>query len=62
MTATPYPSDVRGATGSEPEGLVLGDRELPFKLPKNLPELRTYLQGALEIEHLTIPPYLTRFR
>lgn len=59
MTATPYPSDVRGATGSEPEGLVLGDRELPFKLPKNLPELRTYLQGALEIEHLTIPPYLT---
>jgi len=62
VTATPYPSDVRGATGSEPEGLVLGDRELPFKLPKNLPELRTYLQGVLEIEHLTIPPYLTRFR
>jgi hypothetical protein len=46
-------------TGSEPEGLVLGDRELPFELPKSLAELRTYLQGALEIEHLTIPPYLT---
>jgi Ferritin-like len=41
------------------DGLVLGDQELPFTLPKNLPELRTYLQGALEIEHLTIPPYLT---
>jgi Ferritin-like len=41
------------------EGLVLGDRELPFELPKNLAELRMYLQGALEIEHLTIPPYLT---
>ncbi len=46
-------------TGNEPDGLVLGDRELPFALPKSLPELRTYLQGALEIEHLTIPPYLT---
>jgi hypothetical protein len=46
-------------TGNEPEGLVLGDRELPFELPENLDELRTYLQGALEIEHLTIPPYLT---
>jgi hypothetical protein len=49
------PPDVRGAT----EGVVLGDKELPFTLPENLPELRTYLQGALEIEHLTIPPYLT---
>ncbi|MGH3999334.1 MAG: ferritin-like domain-containing protein [Pseudonocardiaceae bacterium] len=46
-------------TGNEPDGLVLGDRELPFELPKNLAELRRYLQGALEIEHLTIPPYLT---
>ena len=46
-------------TGNEPEGLVLGDQELPFELPKNLAELRRYLQGALEIEHLTIPPYLT---
>ena len=59
MTATPHPPDVRGATASEPEGLVLGDRELPFTLPKTLDELRMYLQGALEIEHLTIPPYLT---
>lgn len=55
MTATNHPSDVRGVF----EGIVLGDKELPFKLPKNLPELRKYLQGALEIEHLTIPPYLT---
>ncbi|MGH3874972.1 MAG: ferritin-like domain-containing protein [Pseudonocardiaceae bacterium] len=46
-------------TGNEPEGVVLGDQELPFALPKDLPELRKYLQGALEIEHLTIPPYLT---
>ncbi|MGQ0777224.1 MAG: ferritin-like domain-containing protein [Pseudonocardiales bacterium] len=56
MTTTPHPSDVRGA---EPEGVVLGGRELPCALPKTLHELRTYLQGALEIEHLTIPPYLT---
>jgi Ferritin-like len=41
------------------EGLVLGEAQLPFKLPESLPELRKYLQGALEIEHLTIPPYLT---
>lgn len=46
-------------SGNEPDGLVLGDRELPIELPKNLTELRMYLQGALEIEHLTIPPYLT---
>ncbi|MGH3913072.1 MAG: ferritin-like domain-containing protein [Pseudonocardiaceae bacterium] len=46
-------------TGNEPEGVVLGDKELPFALPETLDELRTYLQGALEIEHLTIPPYLT---
>lgn len=59
MTATNHPSDVHGAAGSEPEGLVLGERELPFTLPKTVPELRMYLQGALEIEHLTIPPYLT---
>jgi len=59
VTATHHPSDVGGATGSGTEGLVLGDRQLPFALPQTLPELRTYLQGALEIEHLTIPPYLT---
>jgi hypothetical protein len=46
-------------TGSEAVGLVLGDTQLPFELPKSLPELRKYLQGALEIEHLAIPPYLT---
>ncbi|MGH3685674.1 MAG: ferritin-like domain-containing protein [Pseudonocardiaceae bacterium] len=46
-------------TPHESEGLVLGDRELPFTLPATLDELRRYLQGALEIEHLTIPPYLT---
>ncbi|MEA2667168.1 MAG: hypothetical protein QOJ33_102 [Chloroflexota bacterium] len=63
MTVTHHPSDtpsqVGGATGTEADGLVLGDRELPFTLPETLPELRKYLQGALEIEHLTIPPYLT---
>jgi Ferritin-like len=63
VTATRQPSDTPseacGATWSETDGLVLGDRQLPFTLPKTLPELRTYLQGALEIEHLTIPPYLT---
>ncbi|HKR52636.1 MAG TPA: ferritin-like protein [Pseudonocardiaceae bacterium] len=41
------------------DGVVLGDQELPFELPKNVAELQKYLQGALEIEHLTIPPYLT---
>lgn len=59
MTAAHHPSEVRGATWSGTEGLVLGDRQLPFALPQTLPELRMYLQGALEIEHLTIPPYLT---
>ncbi|MGH3785419.1 MAG: ferritin-like domain-containing protein [Pseudonocardiaceae bacterium] len=44
---------------SEPPGLVLGDEPPRFKVPETLPELRKYLQGALEIEHLTIPPYLT---
>jgi hypothetical protein len=55
MTARHSPSEVH----AEPKGLVLGETQLPFKLPASLPELRKYLQGALEIEHLTIPPYLT---
>jgi Ferritin-like len=53
------PSERDKEIGSEAVGLVLGDTQLPFELPKSLPELRKYLQGALEIEHLTIPPYLT---
>ncbi|MBV9315602.1 MAG: ferritin-like protein [Pseudonocardia sp.] len=44
---------------NETDGVVLGDGEPPFQLPKTMPELRRYLQGALEIEHFTIPPYLT---
>jgi len=42
-----------------PGGLVLGDKQLPFKLPKTLRDLKKYLQAALEIEHFTIPLYLT---
>ncbi|MFN2496447.1 MAG: ferritin-like protein [Pseudonocardiaceae bacterium] len=53
------PSELRGAAGADGHRLVLGDRELPCTLPETLAELRKYLQGALEIEHLTIPPYLT---
>ncbi|MFV2176041.1 ferritin-like protein [Actinomadura sp. LOL_016] len=30
-----------------------------FKIPESVPELRTYLQAALEVEHLTIPVYMT---
>lgn len=30
-----------------------------FGIPKTLDELRTYLQAALEVEHLTIPVYMT---
>ncbi|MFE6867283.1 ferritin-like protein [Kitasatospora sp. NPDC057692] len=30
-----------------------------FGVPKDLDELRTYLQAALEVEHLTIPVYMT---
>ncbi|MFF0388215.1 ferritin-like protein [Kitasatospora sp. NPDC004615] len=30
-----------------------------FAVPKTLDELRTYLQAALEVEHLTIPVYMT---
>jgi Ferritin-like len=46
-------------THYETDGLVLGDTQLPFALPKTLADLRRYVQAALEIEHLTIPPYLT---
>ena len=30
-----------------------------YRQPKDVPELRRYLQAALEIEHLTIPVYMT---
>ncbi|MFG2844112.1 ferritin-like protein [Kitasatospora sp. NPDC048296] len=30
-----------------------------FGVPRTLPELRTYLQAALEVEHLTVPVYMT---
>ena len=30
-----------------------------FKVPKSIGELRKYLQAALEVEHLTIPVYMT---
>ncbi|WP_017609989.1 ferritin-like domain-containing protein [Nocardiopsis xinjiangensis] len=30
-----------------------------FKVPRTIQELRTYLQAALEVEHLTIPVYMT---
>ncbi|MCD7443065.1 ferritin-like protein [Streptomyces lincolnensis] len=30
-----------------------------YRQPKDVPELRRYLQAALEVEHLTIPVYLT---
>ncbi|WP_406279880.1 ferritin-like protein [Embleya sp. NBC_00896] len=48
-----------GTTEGGGAGEVVGDRELAFKVPETLDELRLYLQGALEVEHLTIPPYLT---
>ncbi|MGH3770930.1 MAG: ferritin-like domain-containing protein [Pseudonocardiaceae bacterium] len=59
MTAARPPSGNSPAAHDGADGVVLGDRQLPVTLPRTLPELRTYLQGALEIEHLTIPPYLT---
>ncbi|MFJ3788372.1 ferritin-like protein [Kitasatospora sp. NPDC090091] len=33
--------------------------EAGFGVPKTLPELRKYLQAAMEVEHLTIPVYMT---
>ncbi|MBB5122414.1 ferritin-like domain-containing protein [Streptomyces eurocidicus] len=33
--------------------------EPPFHVPRNPEELRLFLQAALTLEHLTIPPYLT---
>jgi hypothetical protein len=33
--------------------------EPPFKVPESVEELRFFLQAALALEHLTIPPYLT---
>ncbi len=44
MTATPAPS-----TLAEP----------PFRVPRDRADLQLFLQAALTLEHLTIPPYLT---
>ncbi|WFB10074.1 ferritin-like protein [Streptomyces sp. LX-29] len=33
--------------------------EPPYKVPETLTELRHFLQAALTLEHLTIPPYMT---
>lgn len=33
--------------------------EAGFKIPETIAELRKYLQAALEVEHLTIPVYMT---
>jgi Ferritin-like len=40
-------------------GQVIGTQQLPCIVPRDLGELKIFLQGALELEHLTIPPYLT---
>ncbi|MFD8478081.1 ferritin-like protein [Kitasatospora sp. NPDC059673] len=38
---------------------ALAVEQAGFAVPKTLDELRTYLQAALEVEHLTIPVYMT---
>ncbi|TDD38652.1 hypothetical protein E1287_05050 [Actinomadura sp. KC06] len=40
-------------------GRIVHAHELKFEPPATLDELRTYLQYALQVEHITIPPYLT---
>ncbi|MFI0366931.1 ferritin-like protein [Actinomadura sp. 1N219] len=41
------------------DGRIVQAHELKVEPPATLDELRTYLQYALQIEHITIPPYLT---
>lgn len=49
-----------GLTGFADIGGELGElAEPPFKIPETVEELRFFLQAALALEHLTIPPYLT---
>ena len=38
---------------------AIGAEPLAFRVPTTRRELKRYLQAALEVEHLTIPPYLT---
>ncbi|GAA0656737.1 ferritin-like protein [Kitasatospora atroaurantiaca] len=40
-------------------GRVAELEQPPFKVPETVEELRYFLQAALALEHLTIPPYLT---
>lgn len=40
-------------------GAVVQSHQLTFEPPGSVDELRTYLQYALQVEHITIPPYLT---
>lgn len=42
-----------------PRGFIVPLDELKFGKPETLDELRQYLQAALQLEHITIPPYLT---
>jgi hypothetical protein len=47
-------------TREEPAGGgIVRSHELSFEPPGSLEELRRYLQYALQVEHITIPPYLT---
>lgn len=40
-------------------GRIVRADELGFEPPRTLDELRTFLQYALQVEHITVPPYLT---
>ncbi|MFF4403479.1 ferritin-like domain-containing protein [Streptoverticillium reticulum] len=51
MTAPAPPTDIAGE-------LAVVD-EPPFRVPRDLADLHLFLQAALTLEHLTIPPYLT---
>ncbi|MFI0405787.1 ferritin-like protein [Actinomadura sp. 3N508] len=48
-----------GSTASTSGGRIVQAHELKFEPPASLDQLRTYLQYALQVEHITIPPYLT---
>ncbi|MFI0484406.1 ferritin-like protein [Actinomadura sp. 9N215] len=40
-------------------GRIVQAHELKFEPPRSLDELRRFLQYALQVEHITVPPYLT---
>ncbi|MEH6375367.1 ferritin-like protein [Streptomyces sp. KLMMK] len=54
MSSLPPPTALAGLS-AEPSRI----EEPPFRVPRDRADLHVFLQAALTLEHLTIPPYLT---